>query len=340
MRRSTYSVRTVSVIGAVLVFAGVTLVGVSAVAAARRPTLTFAPNGAIGTDEAVLVSASHFKSRVVGGLAECSVTPGEPTIKDVTTGRAEPVGCAPFEKIKTTATGGLPITGYGITTGAIGSPDAGTDSAGTDAATDALDYPCPPTAGQLAAGGACALVYTTVKGQSARAPIDFNFESTTTTLVTIPPGCTPASASGTSGSATVTVTPATCLVNDLIVEVTGTGLHPATLGSLLECNTDPAQPTVFLSLSGDAVPVGCSNLVSDLTTTSAGGTVATKFTIVTGTVGPPGTGTDSSGGDAATDAANYPCPPTAAQVASGVTCALEWGDLAGDKVTVPLAFAS
>jgi hypothetical protein len=99
MRRSTYSVRTVSVVGAVLVFAGVTLVGVSAVAAARRPTLTFAPNGAIGTDEAVLVSASHFKPRVVGGLAECSVTPGEPTIKDVTTGRTEPVGCAPFQKI-------------------------------------------------------------------------------------------------------------------------------------------------------------------------------------------------------------------------------------------------
>ena len=54
----------------------------------------------------------------------------------------------------------------------------------------------------------------------------------------------------------------------------------------------------------------CTNPLNAITATDASGNLDPNFTIVAGTVGPPATGTDSSGGDAATDAANYPCPPT------------------------------
>ena len=61
--------------------------------------------------------------------------------------------------------------------------------------------------------------------------------------------------------------------------------------------------------------------------------------MTTGTVGPPTTGTDSSGGNAATDAAKYPCPPTPAQQAAGASCFIAFGDLAGDQATTPISFA-
>jgi hypothetical protein len=62
--------------------------------------------------------------------------------------------------------------------------------------------------------------------------------------------------------------------------------------------------------------------------------------VLDGIIGPPVTGTDSSGGNATADAALYPCPPTAAQQALGLSCGLVLGDEAGDDVEVPLVFES
>jgi len=96
-----------------------------------------------------------------------------------------------------------------------------------------------------------------------------------------------------------------------------------------------------VTVLGTNLPVGCTPIDIFGSTTASGGLPSgTSFTIRSGTVGPPATGTDSSGGNAATDAANYPCPPTPAQYASGVTCALAVGDLGGDKIFVPLSFGS
>ena len=86
-----------------------------------------------------------------------------------------------------------------------------------------------------------------------------------------------------------------------------------------------------------------------LITVASGGTFSATFTIVAGTAGPPcGSkylistcpAADSSGGNPTTDAANYPCPPTAAQQAAGDTCTLTFGDSAanGETQVVPIAF--
>jgi hypothetical protein len=343
MRIPIASLRTLTRVGTVLVvmgiIAGLTVVGVSAVSAARAPTLSFRPNTSVGASQAVVVTIAHFTKKTKGGLSQCNMTTGEPTIVDPTTGQVEPVGCAPFTPTKTTASGTLPakVRGYGIDSGVNGPPASGTDSAGTDAAHDAQAYPCPPTSAEIAAGGSCVLVFTDVLGQTASEVINYNFESTTTTTVTIPPGCTPESASNTVGSATITVDPGTCLVGGEDVTVTGTGLTPNSLSTLLECNTTAGQPTV--ATLGTAVPVGCTSLLRYIQTTTASGDLpVTTFTIVEGTVGPPATGTDSAGGNASTDAANYPCPPTAAQVSDGVSCDLRFSDEASDVVAVPLVF--
>ena len=76
-----------------------------------------------------------------------------------------------------------------------------------------------------------------------------------------------------------------------------------------------------------SVPVSCTGIstaTGALITVGSDGTISAKFTIVAGTSGPPcGAAylistcptSDSSGGNPTTDAANYPCPPTAAQQA-------------------------
>ncbi len=79
-------------------------------------------------------------------------------------------------------------------------------------------------------------------------------------------------------------------------------------------------------------------MLGDSFTPNAQGTYSGKFTILAGTTGPPTEGTDSAGNSAASDAAKYPCPPTAAQVSKGDHCDLAVGDLAGDEVPVPIAF--
>jgi hypothetical protein len=337
-RRLWWISRSLAPLGALVVLAAVCLLGVSAVSAARAPSLSFVPNMEISGPQAVIITASHFDKRTMGGLSECNITPGEPTILDETTGQQEPVGCQAFSPIKTTEKGALPKKrlGYGIATGVLGPPASGIDSAGTDAATDAQNYPCPPVATQIASGAECQMVFTTIKGQSADEVINFYFESTTTTAV--PPifDCDPIPTTDSGGSPTVVATPGTCLQSGDLIHVTGSGLAPNSTASLTECNADTDQPTVVWL--GTAVPVSCSPIV--ILTTTSGGTLSTSatFTVLTGTVGPPATGTDSSGGSATADAADYPCPPTPAQEADGVDCVLHFGDLAGDQAEVPLSF--
>jgi hypothetical protein len=49
---------------------------------------------------------------------------------------------------------------------------------------------------------------------------------------------------------------------------------------------------------------------------------------------------DSSGGNAAADAANYPCPPTPDQLAQGISCSLAFSDSVGKGQTVDLSFGA
>ena len=137
----------------------------------------------------------------------------------------------------------------------------------------------------------------------------------------------------------ISVTPSTGLTNGQKVTVSGSGMHDSSIGSILECNNDPNQPTVVTE--GNAVPISCSNPLTTLVTTSKTGELpVTTFVVHTGTIGPPATGKDTSGGSATTDAANYPCPPTAAQVAAGYSCVITFGDESNDDVSQNITFTS
>lgn len=149
----------------------------------------------------------------------------------------------------------------------------------------------------------------------------------------------------------ISISPDTGLSNGQSVTVSGSGFANSSAANILECNDAPNEPVVDLpSPVSSQVSVGCSapSLTSGLTSTSSTGTVSKAFTVVTGTVGPPcGTSgaivatcpsTDSAGISPATDAANYPCPPTPAQQAQGVTCSLNFGDQAGDAANATILF--
>jgi hypothetical protein len=144
---------------------------------------------------------------------------------------------------------------------------------------------------------------------------------------------------GEAGAAgTLQVSPNTGLTNGEMVIVSGSGFTASSVGAITECNNDPSQPTI--TDAGMQVPVSCSNPLAKLVETSSTGTLsATTFPVVEGTVGPPTTGTDSSGGSAATDAESYPCPPTQAQINAGVVCMLTYGDDSGDTASHTITFA-
>ena len=141
-----------------------------------------------------------------------------------------------------------------------------------------------------------------------------------------------------SATTTISVTPSTGLSDGTVVSVSGSGFADNSTGAILECNTDPNQPTI--SVAGMDAPVSCSGIFTVLHTTTASGTLAaTNFTVHTGTVGPPSAGTDSAGNDAAADAALYPCPPTPTQVTAGDTCTIAFGDESGDQGMQVISFA-
>ena len=132
-----------------------------------------------------------------------------------------------------------------------------------------------------------------------------------------------------SGGSTfsVTVTPDTGLptTGSSQVTVTSSNWPVGSSGSydpaiVLECNSDPTQPT--FSLFGNNLPVGCTQTAGPTIAQTPPTNPSISFTIQTGTMYASNTATDSTGGNAGTDSANYPCPPTSAELAKGVYCGL------------------
>jgi hypothetical protein len=337
------------VCGALVMAAGGALIGTSVDAWAASGSISFTQSAPIDptSDLPTTITGSGFHHSSVGALFECSTASGQPTIdtststglKTVDLGQL-PVSCGDETSVVTTGKGELPATAIiGLEEGTLGPPATGPDSApGGDAATDAANFPCPPTAAQASAQ--CVVMYADAAGDSASAPITFAASTTATTGPTScigQSGSTTAANTTSGASATLTVDPATCLVGGQVVQVSGTGLAANSEGTLLECNSDPSQPT--LSLAGQTIPVSCTSL--DVISATASGGISTQqgaFTIQTGTTGPPIAATDNTGGSAAADAVGYPCPPTAAQLAANETCQIVFRDAGGDDLVVPISF--
>jgi hypothetical protein len=149
----------------------------------------------------------------------------------------------------------------------------------------------------------------------------------------------------------LSVSPSTALANGQTVTLSGSGYAKSSIGNVLECNDDANQPMVQLgSPVNGQVPVGCiPPSLMKLVTTDASGNVSSPFAVVTGVLGPPCgpspdaatcPATDTAGADPATDAAKYPCPPTAAQQAGGDTCNLTYGDATGESASATILFGS
>jgi hypothetical protein len=148
------------------------------------------------------------------------------------------------------------------------------------------------------------------------------------------------------------MSPGSCLVAGSVVTISGSGFQDTSAGTFLECNSDPNQPVMTnYPVTNADIPVSCTSPFAGpgvKVTSSSGDIGPVSFTILAALdgVGPPcapssctGTAaTDSSGGNPVTDAAQYPCPPTAAQMAAGDTCGIIFGDQAGDGVTIPISF--
>jgi hypothetical protein len=160
-----------------------------------------------------------------------------------------------------------------------------------------------------------------------------------------------ASAATAGKTVTPTITPDTGLTNGESVTMTASGLTPASIGNLVECNSDAKQPTVHDGgVVNSDIPVSCTApSFSKLVTVTAGGTISGTFNVVQGTNGPPCgpapavvtcPATDSTGGSPTTDAALFPCPPTAAQQAIGDVCTLAYGDEASDAAQGNILFGS
>jgi hypothetical protein len=165
--------------------------------------------------------------------------------------------------------------------------------------------------------GIAASAKTTAKAASAGAlkkkpTTTTTMAPTTTTATTQPCSAQPgtASAAAGKGQGTVVVTPdgasgtagpmATCVSAGSKVSITATGLTPAStanfLGTFIECNTDPTQPT--FSILGNSIPISCTGALAYVFTPNAAGTASMpnptnlpsplpEFTVVGGTTGPP-----------------------------------------------------
>lgn len=160
----------------------------------------------------------------------------------------------------------------------------------------------------------------------------------------------------------ITISPDSNITNSEKVTVTGSGFASDIIGgTLFECNSAANQPTitiVYENTNYGTLPVSCSSPLPSfgaIFVAPTNGSFSTSFTVTTGVVGPPTTGTDtcvndpskgenctltkgSAGysGDATTDAESFPCPPTAAQIAAGDTCQVNYGyeDASGNSSSV------
>jgi hypothetical protein len=118
------------------------------------------------------------------------------------------------------------------------------------------------------------------------------------------------SASAVAPVVVLTPGPTTGYTNGQAITVSGALFTPKAQLFVTECSLASGQPTI--SASGESLPVGCSVPVAAGQASGSGSfKKALSFTVDTGVVGPPATGTDTAGHSAATDAASYPCPPTA-----------------------------
>jgi hypothetical protein len=354
-RRPMIRLRSPRTLGAALalLLVGGSLVAGAAVAAGAPagPTITATPHSRLTAGRQVVVKGRGFTHQVDDGVVlECNPTPDEPYI-DITIGnvvRYIPVGCTDPVATTTSHRGRLAATKLTVASGTLGAWETGNDSADSPAAADSVAYPCPPTAAQEAQGVSCVVDVMVYPLQQVTLPVAFGSSGPTTT--TVPPTTTttepcaalPASATASPPdcTATVTVTPGACLVNGTVATVAASGLIPRSgtnhLGEIFECNSDPDQPTQ--TLLGLPIGVSCTGALEYDFDPPSSGSLTASFTVVEGITGPPLSGVDSAGNDAAVDAANYPCPPTAGQQAAGDTCDLRLIDLGGDAVDVPLRF--
>jgi len=191
-------------------------------------------------------------------------------------------------------------------------------------------------------------------------------------LVTVSPPdlASSGAASAITLSLTTTASGATCdnntnpvgpvcsgLANGDVVNVSGSGFSPGATASIVECSSVATQPVIA------PYPVSCS-LLSPTTIPSSGpntGELVGTYTLRTGTLGPPVMGGDptcqttvgwpttfpdvtiancTTSGNAATDAAMYPCPPTVAQQAAGYVCTLGIMDSSDERVVGAALFGS
>jgi hypothetical protein len=155
----------------------------------------------------------------------------------------------------------------------------------------------------------------------------------------------------TVGPPSLTATYGTCLNGGSVTTLTGSGYDANSLGVAIECNDDPNQPTVSLPAPVEEIyPVSCSGIaLQNAKSTTASGDLpgGATFTIISPIAGPPCgpqyliatcPATDSSGGNPTTDAADYPCPPTAAQQSIGISCTLSFSDQGGKFQSVDISF--
>ncbi len=339
----------VGMAGLVVFVLGGTLLGTSMAASASGPTLSLSPSTIMSpTVVPLTLTGTGYPAKANGAAFVCPIVTGQPTVPVGSFGDW-PVGCEGYT-IQSKPDGDLkPGTVIALVSGkVIGPPATGTDSDGRSAAADAQNYPVPPYHDEGTSVEVFAVFGTSASDQ-ASAPLSFTFSTpgatttttTTSSSTTAPCNAKSATANATKGHGTVTVNPATCLIGGSVVTVSATGLTANVagsnaLGTVIECNSDAGQPTI--SFAGNAIPVSCSAVLGDSFTPNAQGTYSGKFTIVAGVTGPPTEGTDSAGNSAANDAANYPCPPTPAQVSKGDHCDVAVGDLAGDEIPVPISF--
>jgi len=144
--------------------------------------------------------------------------------------------------------------------------------------------------------------------------------------------------------------PTTGLQQAQVVTVSGSGLSPDAYGYVLECNGTPGEPTDPVGAPFDmSISVGCSPpSLKHIVSTGADGSLSTNFEVhVSRKLGPPCSPSsvfgpcgraDSAGKRPRADAQNYPCPPSPAQQAAGVTCELVFYDTVHEKAAVPITF--
>jgi hypothetical protein len=266
-----------------------------------------------------------------------------------------PVSCTRPRRVRVGVDGRFSSVRFKVVDGEVGPPSSGTDSWGHPAGTDARRYPCQPTSFQASAGAYCyvqlrwgagtgdetlqPLTFAAVKSRST-GPSSGTVSQQVASGSAAAPKVASASADTADVAAAMAVTPRTDLTEDQAVLVTARGLPDNGVGEIRECNSTLLQPVVWIA--GVRTLVSCTDPNGERWVFSDRGILHTRFTIVTGTVGPPKSGTDNLGHSAAIDASNYPCPPTAAEVADGFDCYLEieWGRGAAHRVVVPITFAS